>query len=159
MEKFHADHHWWRACHACRPQYKLYMWILNKKWLLTIWITAVFCECSYLCLNTTTSQITLSPHLQQPFNSKHEAYASVVGNRGEKHAYACSACSLLFHSLNDFWLHQDSGFPQEFSLFSFFDCGKIPDFLYTFFIFMLLIHDSGYDHACMLWSRLGFLQG
>ena len=33
----------------------------------------MFCECSYLHLNTTTSQTTLSPHLQHLFNSKYEA--------------------------------------------------------------------------------------
>ena len=33
----------------------------------------VFCECSYLCLNTITSQTTFSPHLQHLFNSKDEA--------------------------------------------------------------------------------------
>ena len=37
------------------------------------WITAVFCERSYLCLNTITSQTTFSPHLQHLFNSKDEA--------------------------------------------------------------------------------------
>ena len=37
------------------------------------WITVVFCERSYLHLNTTTSQTTLSPHLQHLFNSKYEA--------------------------------------------------------------------------------------
>ena len=53
----------------------------------------------------------------------------MVCNQGDKHAYACS---LLFHLLNDFWLHQDSGFPQEFSLFHVFDPGKILDSLKTF---------------------------
>ena len=37
------------------------------------WITVVFCEHLYLHLNTTTSQTTLSPHLQYLFNSKDEA--------------------------------------------------------------------------------------
>ena len=47
-----------------------------------------------------------------------------------------TACSLLFHSLNDFRLRQDSRFPQDFS----------------FFIFMFLIHGKTPDmiHACAL---------
>ena len=65
-------------------------------------------------------------------NMKH--YASMVSNRGEKHAYACS---LLFHSLNDFRLHQDSGVPQDFIFI-------------LFFIFMFLIHGKTLDMiACM----------
>ena len=69
-------------------------------------------------------------------NMKH--YASVVGNRGEKHAYACYACSLLFHSSNDLWSRQDSGFPQDF-------------FIFIFIFHFHVSHsrqDSRYDHHC-----------
>jgi hypothetical protein len=57
-------------------------------------------------------------------------YASVVGNRGQKHAYACS---LLFRSSNDLRSRQDSGFPQDFFI------------LFLFFIFMFLIHGKTPD--------------
>ena len=110
------------------------------------WITVVFCECSYLHLNTTTSQTTLSPHLQHLFNSKYEALC-LRGQQSRRKAciLTCYACSLLFRSLNDLWSHQDSGVPQDF-------------------IFIFHFHvshswqDSGYDCTCMLWSHLGFLQ-
>ena len=73
-------------------------------------------------------------------------YASVVGNRGQKHAYACS---LLFRSSNDLRSRQDSGFPQDF-------------FIFIFIFHFHVSHsrqDSGYDRrARVLWSRLGFLQ-
>ena len=107
------------------------------------WITVVFCECSYLHLNTTTSQTTLSPHLQHLFNSKYKAFAFVVCNWGDKHAYACYACSLLFHSSNDLRSHQDSGFPQDFFIFHFHVSHSWQD--------------SRYDHMHVLWSHLGFL--
>ena len=103
----------------------------------------MFCEYLYLHLNTTTSQTTLSPHLQHLFNSKYEALTFVVCNRGDKHAHACYTCSLLFCSLNNLQSCQDSRFPQDFFIFHFHVSHSWQD--------------SGYDCVCMLWSHLGFL--
>ena len=55
----------------------------------------MFCECSYLHLNTTTSQTTLSPHLQHLFNSKDEALC-LHGQQSRTKACICLLSPFLF---------------------------------------------------------------
>ena len=92
------------------------------------WITVVFCEHLYLHLNTTTSQTTLSPHLQHLFNSKYEALCL--------HGLAIEEKSMhmLALSFSIRWMT--------------FDYIKIPEslkILFLFFIFMFLIHGKTPD--------------